>query len=67
MPAFRWAQSLTTIYLEVKFAHRFDSPGSNEVNTPDVEFGARSLKLKAQTDKTKGDDVNFELALDFRH
>lgn len=25
-PAFRWAQSLTTVYLEVKFATRFDSP-----------------------------------------
>ena len=25
-PAFRWAQSLNAVYLEVKFATRFDSP-----------------------------------------
>lgn len=25
-PAFRWAQSLNTVFLEVKFATRFDSP-----------------------------------------
>ena len=26
-PTVSWAQSLTTIYLEVKLAHRFDAPG----------------------------------------
>ena len=26
-PTVSWTQSLTTIYLEVKLAHRFDAPG----------------------------------------
>ena len=26
-PTISWAQSLTTVYLEVKLAHRFDAPG----------------------------------------
>ena len=31
-PAFQWAQSLSTIFIEVKFAHRHDSPGCIEIN-----------------------------------
>lgn len=66
-PAFRWAQSLSHIFIEVKFAHRFDSPGSIEILQPDVEFEEKSLTLKAQTDKAKGVDNKFELNLDFLH
>ena len=35
-PAFRWAQSLNTTYLEVKWATRFDSPSCLDVF--DLEF-----------------------------
>lgn len=30
-PAFRWAQSLNTTYLEVKWATRFDSPACLDI------------------------------------
>ena len=66
-PAFRWAQSLMEVYIEVKFAHRFDSPGSNEISTPEVEFTSTTLKLKAKTEKMKGIDLKFELNLEFLH
>jgi hypothetical protein len=26
-PAFRWAQSKDTVFIEIKFSHRMDSPG----------------------------------------
>ena len=31
-PAFQWAQNMNNIFIEVKFAHRHDSPGCLEVN-----------------------------------
>ena len=37
-PAFRWAQSLETIYLEVKFATRLDSPACIDLLDQTVEL-----------------------------
>ena len=37
-PAFRWAQSLNTTFIEVKFATRFDSPACLDVSNLDVQL-----------------------------
>ena len=42
-PAFRWAQSGNEIFMEVKFSHRMDSPGCNEIHDSNVEFSERGL------------------------
>ncbi|KAF8817951.1 CS domain-containing protein [Cardiosporidium cionae] len=36
-PAFQWAQSLDTIYLSIKFAYRWNSPGALSVEEEKVE------------------------------
>ena len=45
-PAFKWAQSLDDIFIEIKYAHRHDSPGC--------------LEIKDMNVKIKNDSVNFE-------
>jgi hypothetical protein len=37
-PAFQWAQSMNHIFLEIKFAHRHDSPGCLEVKNETVDI-----------------------------
>ncbi len=37
-PALQWAQSPNKVFLDVKFAHRFDSPGCLEVQDTKVTF-----------------------------
>ena len=44
-PAFQWAQSLNEIFLEIKFAHRHDSPGCLEIKDLKVNFGSNSVDL----------------------
>lgn len=39
-PAFRWAQSLTIVYLEVKFATRFDSPACLDLSDHEYSISA---------------------------
>ncbi len=45
-PAFKWAQSLEDIFIEIKYAHRHDSPGCLEIKDMDI--------------KIKNDSVSFE-------
>ena len=45
-PAFKWAQSLDDIFIEIKYAHRHDSPGC--------------LEIKDMKVKIKNDSVSFE-------
>jgi hypothetical protein len=45
-PAFKWAQSLEDIFIEIKYAHRHDSPGC--------------LEIKDMNIKIKNDSVSFE-------
>ena len=35
-PAFQWAQSMTHVYIQIKFAHRHDSPGCLEIKDQSV-------------------------------
>ena len=42
-PAFKWAQSLDDIFIEIKFAHRHDSPGCLEVKDMQVDIDENRL------------------------
>ena len=44
-PASKWAQSLDEIFIEIKFAHRHDSPGCLEMKNLNVEIKEKSVKL----------------------
>ena len=44
-PASKWAQSMDEVFIEVKFAHRHDSPGCLEMKNLKVDLKERSVKL----------------------
>ena len=45
-PAFKWAQSLDDIFIEIKFAHRHDSPGCLEIKDMNVDIKNDSVKFE---------------------
>ena len=44
-PASRWAQNMDEVFIEVKFAHRQDSPGCLEMKNLKVELKEKNIKL----------------------
>jgi len=44
-PAYQWAQSPSTLYLDIKFSHRLDSPGCLEVANPQVTLTDTKLSF----------------------
>ena len=44
-PASQWAQSLDNIFIEIKFAHRHDSPGCLEVEDKKIDLKEDSLSF----------------------
>lgn len=48
VPAFQWAQSMDKIFIEVKFASRFDSPGCVEVNGIKFTHNKEGFILKGE-------------------
>lgn len=44
-PAFRWTQSLREIFIEVKFATRFDSPACLDISEFDFHFSEDRKEL----------------------
>jgi hypothetical protein len=63
-PVIQWAQSLNHIYLHIKFSHRHDSPGCQEVRNLKVNLQASILDLSAyciQADIP----IKFELKMPF--
>ena len=44
-PASQWAQSLDNVYIEIKFAHRHDSPGCLEVEDKKIDIKEDSLSF----------------------
>ena len=44
-PASKWAQNLDEIFIEIKFAHRHDSPGCLEMKNLKVEIKEKSVKI----------------------
>ena len=45
-PAFKWAQSLDDVFIEIKFAHRHDSPGCLEIKDMNVDIKNDSVKFE---------------------
>ena len=45
LPAFKWAQSLEDIFIEIKYAHRHDSPGCLEIKDMNVDIKNDSVSL----------------------
>ena len=45
-PTVSWAQSLTTIYLEVKLAHRFDAPGCANHTEVDIRVDRTQVSMQ---------------------
>ena len=45
IPASRWAQNMDEVFIEIKFAHKYDSPGCLEMKNLKVELKERSVKL----------------------
>ena len=64
IPAFQWAQNLQNIFIEVKFAHRHDSPGCLEFSKMNININNKNLSLEAFC--ILGDvPIKFELELSF--
>jgi len=62
-PAFQWAQSMTHVYLEIKFAHRQDSPGCLELKSHSIEIYKNMFYFKGYC--VLGDiPIRFELNLE---
>lgn len=65
-PAFQWAQSMNHVFLEIKFAHRHDSPGCLEVKNETFELFENLLMYKAYC--VLGDvPIKFDLNLELWH
>jgi hypothetical protein len=63
-PAFQWAQSPGSIFLNVKFAHKMDTPATLGCVEESVEYGSRSLDFVVKCDSKK---KKFSLHLEFLH
>lgn len=62
-PAFQWAQSMTHVYIEIKFAHRHDSPGCLEIKNQSIEIYKNMFYFKGYC--VLGDiPIKFELNLE---
>jgi len=44
-PAFQWAQSLSNIYLNIKYSHKMDSPGYLEIKNETVNITDNKVYL----------------------
>ena len=63
-PASQWAQSLDNIYIEIKFAHRHDSPGCLEVEDKKIDLNEDSLSFTGTC--SLGDDhIRIEYNVNF--
>lgn len=47
-PAFQWAESPSTVYLDIKPSHRLDAPGCTNMRDPVVEITENSFKFSAR-------------------
>ena len=44
-PAFQWAQNLENIFIEIKYAHKYDSPGCLEIENLDVNIREKYISF----------------------
>ena len=65
-PAFRWAQSLDSVFLEVKWATRFDSPACLDTFEHSQRLEGTSLVVECdcRNDRTI---LHYKLDLDLLH
>ena len=61
-PAFQWAQSVDTIFIGVKFAHKLDTPATLGVEVESFDVTDSTMTLVASS-KTKGKRFTLELPL----
>ena len=62
-PAFEWAQSLDRVFINIKYSHRWDAPGCNEVKKENVESFENLVMFTAYC--IQGDTpIKFTLNLD---
>ena len=62
IPALQWAQSLDSVFIEVKFAHRHDSPGCLEISKLNITYTNETVSLVGYC--VLGDvPIKFELNL----
>ena len=62
-PAFQWAQSGDNVFIEIKYAHRFDAPGCLDVKKEKVDVEGNVLNFTAYC--IQGDTpIKFSLSLD---
>lgn len=63
-PAYQWAQSPSTLYLDIKFSHRLDSPGCLEVSNPEVLLTDTKLSFIANCARST-QRIKLVLEVDF--
>lgn len=61
-PSFRWAQSLSHIYLDIKFSHRMDAAGCIEVYDKVIDIKENSVDFAAKCIHSNH-KLKFELTL----
>ena len=63
-PAFQWAQSLDNVFISVKFATRFDSPGCLDIFDKEIVLNETHFDMAVfcRIDKKV---MKYELALEF--
>ena len=62
-PAFRWAQSMNSTFVQVKFATRFDSPACLDTSNLRVTLGEdkRSLVVSALCGRSDAQNLQYVL------
>ncbi|OMJ95998.1 hypothetical protein SteCoe_372 [Stentor coeruleus] len=63
-PSFRWAQSTTHIYIDVKFSHRIDAAGCVDIHNFSQKVSEKHLSVEGQCIMS-GHKILFDLELDF--
>ena len=67
-PAFEWAQSPDSIFLNIKFAHKLDTPATLGCEPIEPIYGTRSVLFKAECkDKRKTFTLNLGLFKEINH
>lgn len=62
-PAFQWAQNVESVFIQIKYAHRFDAPGCLEVKKETIDIDGNLLNFRAYC--IQGDTpIKFSLSLD---
>lgn len=64
-PAFQWAQSPDSVFLNVKFSHKWDTPATLGCEADKVDFADRSLRFATVcASKRKNFALNLDLLRD---